>query len=121
MLSKRMPPSLLRLLRAGPEVLLTGTSSDTVQLDQSLTGGKNTDVTGGSESDEDMQSEPGSTVDGNFRDGSPDRDDTADQTSLEEANYRGTIRGVRSFMGWHQIPDFDSASSSLDDSPFAGS
>ena len=27
--------------------------------------------------------------------------------------------GVRSFMGWHQIPDFDSVSSS-DDYPFAG-
>ena len=39
----------------------------------------------------------------------------------EDANYRETIRGVRSFMGWHQIPDFDSASSSLDDNPFAGS
>ena len=39
----------------------------------------------------------------------------------EEAHYRETIRGVRSFMGWHQIPDFDSASSSLDDNPFAGS
>ena len=24
-------------------------------------------------------------------------------------------------MGWHQIPDFDSSSSSLDDNPFAGS
>ena len=24
-------------------------------------------------------------------------------------------------MGWHQIPDFDSASSSLDDNPFVGS
>ena len=30
------------------------------------------------------------------------------------------MRGVRSFMGWHQIPDFDSSSSSLDNSPFAG-
>ena len=39
----------------------------------------------------------------------------------EEASYRETIRGVRSFMGWHQIPDYDSASSSLDDNPFAGS
>ena len=28
---------------------------------------------------------------------------------------------VRLFMGWHQIPDFDSASSSLDDNLFAGS
>ena len=56
-----------------------------------------------------------------FRDRSPDRDDTADQDLSEEANYRETIRGVRLFMGWHQIPDFDSASSSLDDTPFAGS
>ena len=31
------------------------------------------------------------------------------------------MRGVHSFMGWHQIPDFDSSSSSLDDNPFAGS
>ena len=38
----------------------------------------------------------------------------------EDANYRETIRGVRSFMGWHQIPDYDSTSSSLDDNPFAG-
>ena len=39
----------------------------------------------------------------------------------EDANYRDTIRGVRFFMGWHQIPDYDSTSSSLDDNPFAGS
>ena len=48
-------------------------------------------------------------------------EDAADQDLSEEANYRETIRGVRSFMGWHQIPAFDSASSSLDDNPFAGS
>ena len=55
--------------------------------------------------------------------GSPDRDDKVDQDLPEEANYRETIRGVRSFMGWHQIPDFDSTSSvsSLDDNPFASS
>ena len=68
-----------------------------------------------------MHSEPGSPTVGNFRDGSPDRDDTADQDLSEEANYRETVRGVRSFMRWHQIPDFDSASSTLDDNPFAGS
>ena len=62
---------------AGPEVLLTG--SDTVQLDQSLTGGNLPDVTSGSQSEEDMQSEPGSPTVGNFWDGSPDRDDAADQ------------------------------------------
>ena len=45
---------------------------------------------------------------------------TADQELSEEANYRETIRGVRSFMGWYQIPDFDTSSSSLDDDLFAG-
>ena len=45
----------------------------------------------------------------------------SDQDLSEDANYRETIRGVRSFMGWHQIPDYDSTSSSLDDNPFAGS
>ena len=29
--------------------------------------------------------------------------------------------GVRSFMGWHRIPDYDNTSASLDDNPFAGS
>ena len=48
-------------------------------------------------------------------------EDATDQDLSEEANYREIIRGVRSFMRWHQIPDFDSASSSLDDNPFAGS
>ena len=31
------------------------------------------------------------------------------------------MRGVCSFMCWHQVPDFDSLSSSNDDNPFAGS
>ena len=48
-------------------------------------------------------------------------EDSPDQDLSEEANYRETIGGVRSFMGWHQIPDFDCASSSLDDNPFTGS
>ena len=46
--------------------------------------------------------------------------DSTDQDLSEDANYRETIRGVRSFMGWHQTPDYDSTSSSLDDNPFAG-
>ena len=29
-----------------------------------------------------------------------------------EQTYRETIRGVRSFMGWKQVPEFDSSSSS---------
>ena len=38
----------------------------------------------------------------------------------EEASYRETMRGVRSFMGWHKVPEFEGVSSS-DDNPFAGS
>ena len=48
-------------------------------------------------------------------------EDSTDQDLSEEANYRETIRGVTSFMDWHQNPDFNSAFSSLDDNPFAGS
>ena len=87
---------------AGPEVLLSGTGS-AVQSD----------------SEEDLQSEPGSPAGDNFRYGSPDKDDSGDQELSEEASYRETIRGVRSFMGWHKILEFDSVSSS-DDNPFAG-
>ena len=51
----------------------------------------------------------------------PTRDDKLDQVLSEEANYRETMRGVCSFIGWHQIPDFDSSSSSQGNNPFAGS
>ena len=109
---------------AGPEVLLTGTSNAASHAVQTLTGRKTVDYTGGSESDEDLQSEPGSPVDGNVQGESPDgdltRDELADQELSEEASYRETTREGRSFMGWHQIHDFNNVSSS-DDNPFAGS
>ena len=79
---------------AGPEVLLTGTGS--VALHAAITG---------SDSEEELWSEPGSPIDGNVQ---------------EESTYRETIKGVRSFIGWHQIPEFDSVFSA-DDNPFAGS
>ena len=96
---------------AGPEVLLPGTGSAALHAE----------ITG-SDSEEELQSEPGSPVDGNVRDGSPDltRDESADQELSEESTYRETIRGVKSFMGWHQIPEFESVYSS-DDNPFASS
>ena len=100
-----MPPNLLG---AGREVLLTGTSDAALQSD----------------SVGNLHSEPGSPVDDIFRDGSPEtgftRDEAADQEFSEEASYRETIRGVRSFMSWHQIPEFDNVSSA-DDNLFAGS
>ena len=52
---------------------------------------------------------------------SPDREEllNTDQELSAEHTYRETIRGVRSFLGWSQVLEFDSASSSLDDNPFA--
>ena len=94
---------------AGPKVLPTGSAA----LHAELTG---------SDSEEEFQSEPGSPIDGNARDGSPDltRNESADQELSEESTYRETIRGVWSFLGWHQIPEFDIVSST-DDHPFASS
>ena len=44
----------------------------------------------------------------------PDHEDVldVDQELSAEHTYRETICGVRSFMGWNQVPEFDSASSS---------
>ena len=42
-----------------------------------------------------------------------------DQQLSDEQNYRETIRGVRSFMGWHQVPEFESSASSQHDNHFA--
>ena len=96
---------------AGPDVLPTGTGSAALHAEFT-----------GSDSEEELQSESGSPIDGNVRDDSPDltRNESADQELSEESTYRETIRGVRSFMGWHQIPEFDSVSSA-DNNPFAGS
>ena len=43
-----------------------------------------------------------------------------DQPVSEEQNYRDTMRGIRSFMGWSHIPEMDSTASTSDDNPFAG-
>ena len=102
---------------AGPEVLPIG--NDPAQLDQSLSGGRTVEIAGESESEPELDREPASAASVNVQGDLPE--DSTDQDLSEEANYIETIRGVRSFMGWHQIPDFDSASSSLDDNPFAGS
>ena len=68
---------------AGPDVLPTGTGSAPLHVDFP-----------GSDSEEEPQSEPGSPVDGNIRDGSPDltRDESTDQELSEESTYRETIQ-----------------------------
>ena len=46
--------------------------------------------------------------------------DDPDSEPTEEANYRETMRGLRSFMNWHRVPEFVTVSSTADDNPFAG-
>ena len=89
-----------------------------------MTGPRAVQSTSGSESEDEQHSQTGSLLEGNYRDVSPardlTRDESTDQELSEEASYRETMRGVRSFMGWHKVPEFESVSSS-DDNPFAGS
>ena len=44
-----------------------------------------------------------------------------DQELTAEQIYRETLLGVRSFIAWNDIPEFDSSLSSQDDNPFTGS
>ena len=53
----------------------------------------------------------------------PDQEELldADQELSAEQTYRETLYGIRFFMAWNDILEFDSVSSSQDDNPFAGS
>ena len=43
-----------------------------------------------------------------------------DQPVSEEQNYRDTMQGIRSYMGWSHIPEVDNTTSTSDDNRFAG-
>ena len=43
-----------------------------------------------------------------------------DQPVSEEQNYRDTMQGIRSYMGWSHIPKVDNTTATSDDNPFAG-
>ena len=86
--------------------------------DQSLFISRNAEVAAESESEAELVGEPASPA--SIHDQSDLPETTTDQDLSEDANYRENIRGVRSFMGWHHIPDYNSAAS-MDDNPFAGS
>ena len=76
-----------------------------------------------SDSEADQISVTGSLDDEIHLDRSADRDvsrDDPDSEPTEEANCRETMRGVRSFMNWHMVPEFETVSSTADDNPFAG-
>ena len=106
---------------AGPEVLPSGTSEAALSADQTLTSSRVAQCTSGSESEDEQHSETGFLLKEIYQDGSPvrdlTRDESTDQELSEEASYRETIRGVRSIMGWHKVPEFESVSSSYDN-PF---
>ena len=57
---------------------------------------------------------------GELSDSDQDPSTDPDQTLSEEQTYRETLRGIRSYMGWNQIPDIESTTSTGDDNPFAG-
>ena len=103
-----------------------GTATQPVQAPGSVPGFQPTgegDLSAASDSEVDQLSITGSLDNEIHRDRSPDRDvprDEADQEPTEEANYRETMRGVRSFMNWHKIPEFETVSSAADDNPCAG-
>ena len=69
---------------AGPDVLLSSTGDAAVSVDQTLTIGRVVQSTSGSESEDDQHSEAGSLLEGNFRDGSPDRELTIDESADQE-------------------------------------
>ena len=102
---------------AGPEVLPTGIES--TQLNKPLPGVRPDEFAGESDSEAEVDGEPASPTSVHVQGDLPE--DATDQDLSEDANYRETIRGVRSFMGWHQNPDYDHSSSPLNDNPFAGS
>ena len=43
-----------------------------------------------------------------------------DHPVSEEQNYRDTMQGIRSYMGWSHIPEVDNTAATSDDNPFAG-
>ena len=102
---------------AGPEILPAGV--ETTLLNQSPPIGQNSEVTRESDSEAELDGEPSSPASIHCLGDLPDT--ATDQDLSEDANYRETIRGVRSFMNWHHIPDYDNSAASLDDNPFAGS
>ena len=80
------------------------------------------DLSAASDSEADQLSVTGSLDEEIHRDRSADRDvsrDDPDSEPTEAANSRETMTGVRSFMNWHKVPEFETVSSTADDTPFA--
>ena len=76
------------------------------------------------DSDSDFSDQPPVDIfveEGELSDQDPDAASAdPDQVLSEDQNYRETMRGIRSYMGWSHIPDLDTATTASDDNPFAG-
>ena len=60
------------------------------------------------------------TEEGEFSEDSDQTVTDQDQPVSEEQNYRDTVQGICSFMGWSYLPDIDSTANTSEDNPFAG-
>ena len=95
---------------AGPEVLPAGV--ETTLHNQSPPIGQNSDIAREYDSEAELDGELASPASIHCQGDLPDT--ATDQVLSEDANYRETIRGVRSFMNWHHIPDYDNSAASMD-------
>ena len=86
--------------------------------------GRQSSVSMDTDSDSDYSDRPPVDIfveEGELSDQDPDVTATdPDQTLSEDQNYRETMRGIRSYMGWTHIPDMVAATSTSDDNSFAG-
>ena len=86
--------------------------------------GRHSSASMDTDSDSDYSDRPSVDIfveEGELSDQDPDVTATdPDHTLSEDQNYRETMRGIRSYMGWTHISDMDTAASTSDDNPFAG-
>ena len=106
---------------------LPGTGSPILQVSSkssSVPAGRHDSASMDTDSDSEFSDRPPVDIfveEGELSDQDPDATVVdPDQTLSEDQNYRETMRGIRSYMGWTDIPDIDTTTSTSDDNPFAG-
>ena len=106
---------------------LAGTDSPILQVSSkssSAPAGRQSSASMETDSDSDLSDRPPVDIfveEGELSNQDPDITATdPDQTLSEGQNFRETMRRIRSYMGWTNITDIDTATSTSDDNPFAG-
>ena len=101
-----------------PRSLATDSGSPTLHRRR-----RNSSSSGSSASDSDFTDRPPVDLYAEEGELSEDQDCTThepDQAISEEQTYRETMSGIRSYMGWSNIPELDSTATGSDDNPFSG-